>query len=153
MHVIDKDLELYLLGRLPPDQLSAVEFHLSECSSCSGRLSDLAGLAFRLLKLSNRFTKDYAGIEKRREHRIPSDDPGQMQTFSPYSQEKILVRVADVSRNGLKVRSPQSVGRGMIVQVHVREAIILGEVRYCIESRGEFEAGIQIQDVVPKHRA
>jgi hypothetical protein len=148
MHVPDEDLELYLLARLPVDQLSDVESHLTNCGSCMSRLSEMAGLAFRILRLSSRL-RDYEGTEKRREHRIPAEDHGKMQVFSPFSLEKIRVQIADISRNGLKVRTPRFVQRASIVQVQVKKAIILGEVRYCIESGAEFDAGIQIQDVVP----
>src|SRR5579871_3042687 len=130
VHVHDEDLELYLLGRLPGKQVSAVESHLTDCSSCTSRLSDVAGIAFQLIRLGNRQLGSYEGTEKRREHRIPTDDEGQLQAFSPFSPAKIRVQIVDVSRNGLKVHTPLSMGRGTIVQVRLKEAIILGEVRY-----------------------
>jgi len=58
----------------------------------------------------------------------------------------------DVSRNGLKLRTPQFVARGAMVQVLIEEAIILGEVRYCIPVEGEFGMGIQILDLIRKTR-
>jgi hypothetical protein len=151
MHVSDEDLELYFLARLPSDQLSAVESHLTDCSSCTSRLSDVLGLFRKTLTSNKRHLGNYEGTEKRREHRIPSDESSQMQTFSPFSPAKIRVQIIDVSQNGLKVHTPQFVGRGTIVQVRVKEALVLGEVRYCVPAGGEFEAGIQIQDVIPKH--
>jgi PilZ domain len=152
MHVSEEDLELYFLGRLPSDQLSAVESHLTDCSSCTNRLSNVTGVFLKLLKLKNRHQGNYEGIEKRREHRIPLDSPGQMQAFSPFSPEKFRVQMMDVSRNGLKLRTPQFVARGAMVQVVIEEAIILGEVRYCIPAEGEFDMGIQILDLIRKAR-
>jgi hypothetical protein len=149
-HVSDEDLELYLLARLPSHQLSVVELHLTTCTSCTSKLSDLAGFTFRVLRLSSRQLGGYGGPEKRREHRIPADEPAQMQAFSPFSPAKINVQITDVSRNGLKVRTPQIVDRGTVVQVRIKEAILLGEVRYCIAAGTEFDAGIQIQDVIPR---
>jgi|SRR5579871_180075 len=151
MHVPDEDLELYLLARLPVHQLSAVESHLTNCGFCSSRLSELAGLGFRGLRLSNRLPGDYEGVEKRCEDRIPSDDSGQMLLVSPFSPVKIRIQITDVSRNGLKVRTSKFVDRGTIVQVRVKAAIILGEVRYCVAAGPEFDAGIHIQDVIPSH--
>jgi hypothetical protein len=153
MHVFDEELELYLLGRLPSHQLSAVESHLTDCNSCASRLSDLTGNTLRILRLSKRQLGDYEGAEKRHEHRIRCNDPAQMQMFSPFSLAKIRVQMTNVSRNGLKVRTPQFVNRGTIVQVQLKEAIILGEVRYCVGAGDEFDAGIQIQDVIPRHGA
>jgi hypothetical protein len=153
MHVSDADLELFFLGRLPPDQLSVAESHLTDCSSCTSRLSDVLGLFLQTLTLNNRHLKTYDGTEKRREHRIPSDLAGQMQAFSPFSPIKIRVQMADFSRNGLKLRTTQFVGRGAIVRVLIKEAIILGEVRYCVSAGAEFDAGIQILDVIPTARA
>ncbi len=112
----------------------------------------MAEAIFRIRSLSNRQLGDYGGREKRREHRIPAADTGQMQTFSPFSLAAIQVQVIDISRNGLKVRTPQLVHRGTIVQVRVKGATILGEVRYCVAAGTEFDAGIQIQDVVPMHK-
>jgi hypothetical protein len=152
MHVSEEDLELYFLGRLPSDQLSAVEFHLTDCSSCTNQLSDATGVFLKLLKLKNRHLGNYEGIEKRREHRVPFDSPGKMQAFSPFSPEKFRVQMMDVSRNGLKLRTPQFVARGAMVQVVIEEAIILGEVRYCIPAEGEFDMGIQILDLIRKAR-
>jgi hypothetical protein len=151
MHISDEDLELFLIARLPAHQLSVVESHLSNCSSCTSRLSELAGLTFRIRMLSRRFGK-YEGAERRGEHRIPADEPGQMQTFSPFSPTKVPIRIIDLSRNGLKVRTPQPVDPGSIVQVRIREAVVLGEVRYCVAAGAEFDAGIHIQDVFPMRR-
>lgn len=151
-HVQDGDLELYLLGRLEPDRVYALESHVIDCSSCTNRVSAAAGFAFRLLTLSNRHLNNYEGTEKRREHRIPTDDPGHMQAFSPFSIAKFPVQITDISRNGLKVHTPEFTARGTIVQVVFRGAIILGEVRYCAPAGAEFDVGIQIQDVVPRQR-
>ena len=153
MHVSDADLELFFLGRLPPDQLSVAESHLTDCNSCTSRLSDVLGLFLKTLTLNNRHLANYDGTEKRREHRIPCGISGQMQAFSPFAPTKIRVQMTDVSRNGLKVRTTQFVGRGAIVRVLIREAIILGEVRYCVSAGAEFDAGIQILDVIPTARS
>jgi hypothetical protein len=75
-----------------------------------------------------------------------------MQAFSPFSITKLPVQITDISRNGLKVHTPQFIARGTIVQVVFRGAIILGEVRYCAPAGGEFDVGIQIQDVVPRRQ-
>jgi len=150
MHVSDEDLELYVLARMPSDQLSFVEPHIANCNSCASRVSEVAELAHRTLRLSRQL-EEYGGVERRREHRIPCEDPGEMQTFSPFSPIRIPVQLADVSRNGLRVRTPQPVYRGTIVQVRTRGALVLGEVRYCVTSGAKFDVGIQIQDVVPKH--
>jgi len=149
-HIDNEDLERYLLGQISSDKLSDVEPHLVGCGSCASRLSTAAGFAFRLFKLANRYIDNYAGNEKRREHRIPTDEPGQMQIFSPFSIETIPIQIRDISRNGLKVHTPRLAERGTIVQVIFKGAIILGEVRYCVADGTEFAAGIQIQDVIPR---
>jgi len=43
------------------------------------------GLFRKTLTLNKRHVGNYEGTEKRREHRIPSDESSQMQTFSPFS--------------------------------------------------------------------
>src|ERR1700693_6275978 len=99
VHVSDEDLELYFLGRLPSNQISTVESHLTDCTSCTGRLSNVTGVFLKILKLKNRHPGNYEGIEKRREHRVPFDGPGRMQAFSPFSPAKTQVQVMNVSRN------------------------------------------------------
>src|ERR1700692_3083622 len=66
-HVSDEDLELYFLGRLPSEQISTIESHLTDCSSCTDRLSNVTGLFLKMLTLNNRRIGNYEGIEKRRE--------------------------------------------------------------------------------------
>jgi hypothetical protein len=145
-HVGDEVLELYLLGRLPTDEVSAIESHFTDCTSYKTRLSATAGFAFRLLKLSKRQLAGFEGTERRREHRIPTDEPATMQKFSPFSPKQILIMITDASRNGLRVRSPHFATPGTIVQVVIKGAIIFGEVRHCVAAGTELDAGIQIQD-------
>lgn len=149
-HLNDEVLNRYLLGGLPAEDLAEVDSHLTSCVSCTSKLYAAVGFPFRILRVGRRKLGHYDGTEKRREHRIPTADLGQLQVFSPFSPVKIPIQVADISRNGIKVHTPQFAARGTIVQVVFHGAIILGEVRYCIAAGAEFDAGIKIQDVVAR---
>ena len=149
MHLNQENLEMYALGRLGPGQIPTVESHLAECASCVEKLNQVVHAP----GLSRGRLGNYSGEERRREHRIPADDPAGMISLSPYSNVRSEIRILDVSRSGLKLRVSKHVGTGSIVQIRVRNAILLAEVRYCVAVGDEIHAGVRIQDVVPTRRS
>jgi hypothetical protein len=44
VHIHEDDLELYNGGRLEPERILVVEWHLSICHACRGRLSQCIGV-------------------------------------------------------------------------------------------------------------
>ena len=76
-------------------------------------------------------------INRRREPRIAVDDPASMKMLSPLDPKLWDVRVLDVSRHGLKFRAPLSLAKGVILQIHMREMFVMGEVCYVTAFRPE----------------
>jgi len=70
-----------------------------------------------------------------------------MRILNPIVAEWINVEVIDVSRGGLRVRTPVFLQAGTLIQVKIKRSIVLGEVRYCVSADGGFHAGVQIQDL------
>ena len=70
-----------------------------------------------------------------------------MHVLHPLSTARIDVRVLDVSKDGLRLRVPEFLQPGSVIQVRLESSIALGEVRYCRAAHGGFDAGIQLQDV------
>ena len=56
----------------------------------------------------------------------------------------------NLSNEGLKLRVHEPLHPGTMVQVQVRNKIVLGEVRYCLSAGADFHIGIQIRDVFQK---
>jgi len=67
--------------------------------------------------------------------------------------EHLDVQVLDVSRNGLKIRTPRFLSSGAVVQMRLRDMVIRGEVRYCVQTDEGFYVGLFIQDCVERRRA
>jgi hypothetical protein len=39
----------------------------------------------------------------------------------------------------------------MTVEIYLERTIVFAEVRYCNRTGGDYEAGVKIQDVFPRH--
>lgn len=137
-HVHEDDLELYVRGRLEPDYTSTVESHLWECQTCRDRFSQSIGLQLLLHPIGKIKPKEKY---QRSEPRFGAGDHAVLQELSPLSLDRQIVEIVDVSRNGLGILASKSVLRGTIVQVRIKDAVELGEVRHC-NSSGAFASGL-----------
>jgi hypothetical protein len=144
MHVRDEDLELYLLERLEKTQTPTLESHLAECKVCANKLSSVAFFD-RFVQLSQKQV-DSARTEKRREARIDTDDAGVLQTINPFSPHRLPVRIMDISKSGMRVSAPISLGPGTMVKVRLKGTICFGVVRHCRAVSGSFQSGIQVYE-------
>ena len=73
-----------------------------------------------------------------------------MKLVNPASAVRTNVRVLDVSEGGVKVRVAEALKPGTVIQVRLKGAIALAEVRYCRKVGTEFHVGVQLQDVFSK---
>ena len=90
--------------------------------------------------------------ERRREGRFPADEVAKMKVLSPLG-ENSKVRVLDISKGGLKLRVPEQLQPGTLIQVHLKSAIAMAEVRYCVAAEQAFDAGLKFLDVFWKPAA
>ena len=128
VHARDEDLELYVRGRLEPERISVVEPHLLECQSCRERLSRCIGSQLVLHPVGK--AKSHEKYE-RSEPRFNTGDDAIFQELNPLSLDRQKVKIVDMSKNGLGILAPKSVLPGTIVQVRIKSAVELGEVRHC----------------------
>lgn len=85
--------------------------------------------------------------ERRRETRYPTQDAAEVEVRHG-EMLRIPAMVVDVSRSGLRLELPLAVGRGEQVKINLpRQAVIVGEVRYCRRAGIVYHAGVLIQDV------
>lgn len=90
-------------------------------------------------------------FDRRREPRLPMDERASMHVLNPLLGGRRLIRVLDVSRGGLMLSSPVPLQLGTLIQVHLRNFIVMGEVRHCTPFGDEFRAGIQVENVFVLH--
>jgi hypothetical protein len=88
--------------------------------------------------------------EKRVDPRAPIDEPASVKILHPAttSHERMDGRAVNLSRSGLKLRVPEPLLPGTVVQVRFLDRIALGEIRYCIPTGTEFYVGVRFQDVM-----
>jgi len=147
MHVLDCELEMYILEKLPRSQQSAISFHLAACSACQSRLADSAKVFARLAALSSH-SGPYVR-ERRRFIRFATDEPVSVRILNPVSFARDAARVLDTSRDGLKLRVSEFLAPGSTIQVRLANAIAFGEIRYCKPVGSGFHVGVQLQDTFP----
>jgi hypothetical protein len=88
--------------------------------------------------------------ERRVDPRAPLDEPAAIKILHPAatSGDRMDGRAVNLSRSGLKLRVPQPMLPGTMVQVRFMDRIALGEIRYCIPTGPEFYVGVRFQDVM-----
>jgi hypothetical protein len=144
-HLLEQDLECYLLGRLPEDSILWAESHLAGCEVCDQRLVR----EISLLPLSGavQFGTSVED-EKRNEHRYKTEEAVSLQALSPFSIERYPGKLADVSRNGMKIQTLVRAESGTLLKISLKNVIAFGEVRYCRKLEDGFDCGVQLSQVV-----
>ena len=125
-HSTALDLEHYVKGRLSPDDSSVVQTHLQQCQDCQLLLAEIA------------FQTQWKGPERRSEPRIPVNFTGRLKLLDPMTSvgPPHDVQVIEISRNGLRVRTPRFLIQKTLVQIHFNGKSVLGQVRYCVKAEG-----------------
>lgn len=89
------------------------------------------------------------GRERRHEIRIPTDESARISIPGPERIEKVDIRIVDVSRGGLRVLVNRCLRQGSMVMVHLRNADVMAEVRYCRPADApDHHIGLQVRFVV-----
>ncbi len=142
MHLHAEDLELYARRGASEPKSSEVEAHLADCPLCRSKLAEAAEFSEALSHLRREVA------EMRDTHRIPTDDPATLQVLSPLSPDHWEVRIRNVSKGGMGMRTPKAIDRGAQVKVQRGSMIAYGEVRYCVAVGEMFHAGILLREIL-----
>ena len=137
LHPSESDLQQYVTGQLTEADAAVVQAHLEGCEECQLRLADVALQA------------QWKDTELRREPRVPVNLVGRLKLLDPVTSvgPPHDVRVVEISRSGLKIRTPRFLIPKTLVQIVFDGKPVLGEVRYCAKVDSEYLAGIkQIQN-------
>ena len=145
IHLQEQDLEFYLLGHLPEDSISRTESHLADCHVCDQRL-------VREISLlpSSRVVQSGTSLEaeNRKERRYDTEEAVSLQSLSPFSADRYQGKLADVSRNGMKIQTPVRAESGTLLKISLKNVIAFGEVRYCLKLEDGFHCGVRLTQVV-----
>lgn len=138
-HSSSSDLKRYVTGQLSEDESSVVQTHLGGCHDCQILLADVA--------LDSR----WKGRERRSEPRVPVNFPERLKLVDPVTSvgPPHHVQVVEISRSGMKVRTPRYLIPKTLIQVHFNGKSTLGEVRYCVKAEPEYYAGIRLVKEFP----
>ena len=122
MYTADRNLECYLVKRLTDAQI-----------------------AFTPSELGYRFQRN---VDKRAERRFQVNEAALLFLFNSLRTQEMLVRLFDVSRRGLGVSASEALERGTDVQVHLKDMLVVGKVRYCVPVGDSFHSGVLIESVL-----
>lgn len=151
MHITYQDLHQYSQGKLGRFRGFVIENHLHGCALCRLRVEEVLKLASTtppVLSPAKQLPLP-SPKDRRRETRIPTDDPAQLQVISPFSSDRIAVRITDVSKSGMQLRLDAALNPGSTVKIRLRGAIVFAEIRHCHQiSATEHRAGLLLQEVV-----
>lgn len=139
-HSSAHELEEYIAGRLSPADSSAVQKHLDACEECQLLLADVA------------ISAQWTGPERRSEPRIPVQFAGRLKLLDPVTSigPPHEIVVVEISRGGLKIRTPRFLVPKTLVQVRFNGKAVLGEVRYCDKTGNEYIAGLRLTQDFPR---
>ena len=148
MHLADEWVHWFLDGNVSQAMPLEVSAHLATCNACKERISKQVPQAIE------DSPREPAAVDERRcERRLAVDEPASIKMLSPFEPEPVTIRVLDVSRHGVTIWSPVAFERGVILQLRMREMLIMGEVRYCTKSKDGFQAGLYIEDCVERRES
>jgi len=145
-HLQDDDLRCYLLGRLPGDRVAAIDAHLKTCKDCGGRLVEAVRFVSQLAQPDT--PAAFASQERRGAARFLTHDTIGVQPLNPFSSESVQASLENVSRGGMRLRTATMLAAGTLIKLHLRSAIMFGEVRYCETNGDNFFVGVQFSDAL-----
>jgi len=91
--------------------------------------------------------------ERRADPRHPVDEPATVKVLNPLqTAARFDARIVEMSRGGMRLRVPQSLMPGTLVQIRFQTKLALAEVRYCETAGAEYYAGVRFQDVLDTDR-
>lgn len=138
-HSSTRELEQYVDGHLSEEDSTTVRTHLEECEQCQFRLADIA------------LEGQWKGPERRSEPRVRVRFTGRLKLLDPLTSvgPPHDVEVIEISRSGLKIRTPRYLILKTLVQIRFNGKAALGEVRYCIKADPGYYAGVKLVQDFP----
>src|SRR5258708_3056522 len=137
VHLRESDLERYIAGQLSVTRGCALDLHVSECGVCRERLATVTASAathFRDSRIERRL-KPLTGL---------------VRVLQPLSPIRLEARVVAKTGASMRLQIPESIEPGALLQVRLKDAIVLAEARYCVQAMAQFLVGVRIRNVFPR---
>jgi hypothetical protein len=84
--------------------------------------------------------------ERRMGERVPASDQGHIRILTPVSAVTSTVQLVNRSTYGMRIKGANSVYPGTLVQIRLKDTLLIGEVRYCTDGlEGGFAFGIRVE--------
>jgi hypothetical protein len=83
-------------------------------------------------------------MERRQSPRAPACLPATLTLLAEPSVQ-VQVTVEDLSGAGARIRVPDRLAAGTLVQLVMEDSLYLGEVMYCVAKEGELRAGLALR--------
>jgi len=135
MHIEQEDLRSLLGDQLSPDKARAVMELVLQCRECAIKLADL---------VASKGSPPHP--ERRSRVRSAASIPVKIHVLG-LSEARMEGQIIESSEGGLKVRLPQPVFTGTLLQLRTDRNIYMGEVRHGRAVGSQFEAGLKIYAV------
>jgi hypothetical protein len=149
VHIQENDLQRYTSGRLEPGRISLAESHLAGCESCRQLLAEFLGhrLALHPAPVLHPVKLPEPSVaQKRIEPRFTTQGDATVQELHPISFDRQVVKIVNVSKNGLGIVGSKAILPGTIVQLRMNGTVELGNVRYCSAlDGGGFRIGLSLR--------
>ena len=82
--------------------------------------------------------------ERRSETRVPADVPAVVTILQGDSHPHLDCRILNTTRNGLRLGLGVALEPGVLIQIRLKGAITMAEVRYCVPVVSGFHIGARI---------
>ena len=92
------------------------------------------------------------GGERRTEVRKQSEQPeaAMVTILQAGAHPHVTCLVLNRSSGGMCLHFPTAIDRGSLIQIRLKEAIFMAEVRYCIPAIQSYQVGVVIREVMPR---
>jgi hypothetical protein len=90
------------------------------------------------------------GDEQRSEIRTEQESPAMLTILQSGLHPHLSCQVLNASPGGMCLQCPSKMDPGTLIQVRLKEAIFMAEVRYCIPAAQNYRIGLEITDVMPR---
>lgn len=94
-----------------------------------------------------------SGMDRRKEMRYVVAEPAVITVSQPAEFQPIAGQLVDVSRSGLKIRTPHLIHRGANLHVQLKHMVVFGRACYCREiseemNQQQYDIGVSIDQIV-----
>jgi hypothetical protein len=85
--------------------------------------------------------------ERRQDSRFTAGDAALLRRVGPLGEGGDPITIVDVSRNGLKIGTRRFIEAGTVIEIELKEVLVVGEVQHSEQFGDSFRAGVLVREV------